>query len=177
MIFADVNEDEFELNDEFEKSGIIYKEVRLKNRGCRCLKCGTFTTKIKEYRLKKFIHSIYNNIQTVVLFHQRRFVCPSCGHTQMESDPFRSDGNKVSDKTINDILDMLKRYNVPFKQVGYDPQYGARPLRRALQKHVEDRLSEELLKGTVLTGQVVVFDYVDGDFVIRNKEAVVNIEK
>ena len=31
--------------------------------------------------------------------------------------------------------------------VGYDPEYGARPLRRALQKHVEDRLSEELLKG------------------------------
>ncbi len=53
---------------------------------------------------------------------------------------------------------------------GYDPQYGARPLRRALQKHVEDRLSEELLKGTVLTGQVVVFDYVDGDFIVRSKE-------
>ncbi len=33
---------------------------------------------------------------------------------------------------------------------GYDPQYGARPLRRAIQKHVEDRLSEEILKGTVL---------------------------
>ena len=53
---------------------------------------------------------------------------------------------------------------------GYDPQYGARPLRRALQKHVEDRLSEELLKGTVLTGQVVIFDYVDGDFIVRSKE-------
>ncbi|KAA5582512.1 ATP-dependent Clp protease ATP-binding subunit ClpC, partial [Pseudomonas aeruginosa] len=34
-------------------------------------------------------------------------------------------------------------------QEGYDPQYGARPIRRALQKHVEDRLSEELLKGNV----------------------------
>ena len=31
---------------------------------------------------------------------------------------------------------------------GYDPEYGARPLRRAIQKHIEDRLSEELLKGT-----------------------------
>src|SRR5690606_19828498 len=36
---------------------------------------------------------------------------------------------------------------------GYDPEYGARPLRRALQKHVEDRLSEELLKGNALAGQ------------------------
>ncbi|WP_332649122.1 ATP-dependent Clp protease ATP-binding subunit [Lysinibacillus sp. 54212] len=56
---------------------------------------------------------------------------------------------------------------------GYDPQYGARPIRRALQKHVEDRLSEELLKGNVLTGQVVIFDYVDGDFKIRGKEKAV----
>ena len=59
---------------------------------------------------------------------------------------------------------------------GYDPQYGARPLRRALQKHVEDRLSEELLKGTVLTGQVVVFDYVDGEFIVRGKEPSVSTE-
>ena len=59
---------------------------------------------------------------------------------------------------------------------GYDPQYGARPLRRALQKHVEDRLSEELLKGTVLTGQVVVFDYEDGEFKVRGKESSVSTE-
>ena len=56
---------------------------------------------------------------------------------------------------------------------GYDPQYGARPLRRALQKHVEDRLSEELLKGAVHTGQQVVFDYVDEAFTVRVKEEVV----
>lgn len=56
---------------------------------------------------------------------------------------------------------------------GYDPQYGARPLRRALQKHVEDRLSEELLKGTVLTGGTIIFDYVDNEFVVRAKENAV----
>jgi ATP-dependent Clp protease ATP-binding subunit ClpC len=55
---------------------------------------------------------------------------------------------------------------------GYDPQYGARPLRRAIQKHVEDKLSEELLKGTVLTGHVVEFDYIDEEFVVRTKEAI-----
>ena len=50
---------------------------------------------------------------------------------------------------------------------GYDPEYGARPLRRALQKHVEDRLSEELLKGTVVKGGNIIFDYVDGDFKVQ----------
>ncbi|GAF14816.1 ATP-dependent Clp protease, ATP-binding subunit ClpC [Bacillus sp. JCM 19045] len=37
--------------------------------------------------------------------------------------------------------------------IGYDPEYGARPLRRALQKEVEDRLSEELLKGSIVKGK------------------------
>jgi ATP-dependent Clp protease ATP-binding subunit ClpC len=53
---------------------------------------------------------------------------------------------------------------------GYDPQYGARPLRRALQKHVEDRLSEELLKGTLDKTQTVVLDYVDNEFIVRAEE-------
>ena len=54
---------------------------------------------------------------------------------------------------------------------GYDPEYGARPLRRAMQKHIEDRLSEELLRGTVLAGQNVMIDVVDGEFVVHTTEA------
>ena len=57
-------------------------------------------------------------------------------------------------------------------QEGYDPQYGARPLRRALQKHVEDRLSEELLKGTIDKSKTVVMDYVNDEFVVRAQENV-----
>ena len=53
---------------------------------------------------------------------------------------------------------------------GYDPEYGARPLRRALQKHVEDRLSEELLKGTAIAGQRIVFDVEDDEFVVRTQD-------
>lgn len=56
---------------------------------------------------------------------------------------------------------------------GYDPQYGARPLRRALQKHVEDRLSEELLKGTLDKTQTVVLDFVNDEFVVRTQEKVI----
>ncbi|MGP7819245.1 ATP-dependent protease ATP-binding subunit ClpC [Niallia sp. 01092] len=53
---------------------------------------------------------------------------------------------------------------------GYDPEYGARPLRRAIQKHIEDRLSEELLKGTVLTGQHIDLDVQNGEFTVKVKE-------
>jgi ATP-dependent Clp protease ATP-binding subunit ClpC len=53
---------------------------------------------------------------------------------------------------------------------GFDPEYGARPLRRAIQKHVEDKLSEELLRGKVLTGQNILIDVEDKEFVVKVQE-------
>jgi ATP-dependent Clp protease ATP-binding subunit ClpC len=44
-------------------------------------------------------------------------------------------------------------------EVGYDPNYGARPLRRLLQRRVENELSKRLLKGEYKTGDHVVIDY------------------
>ncbi|PYI50170.1 ATP-dependent protease ATP-binding subunit ClpC [Paenibacillus flagellatus] len=49
---------------------------------------------------------------------------------------------------------------------GFDPTYGARPLRRAIQKHIEDRLSEELLKGNISKGDSLTIDEVDGELVV-----------
>ena len=45
---------------------------------------------------------------------------------------------------------------------GYDPAYGARPLRRLVQREIGDRLARMLLAGEVLDGQKVVVDRVDG---------------
>ena len=45
---------------------------------------------------------------------------------------------------------------------GFDPQYGARPLRRAIQRLLEDELSERLLAGEIEPGQRVRVDLRDG---------------
>jgi ATP-dependent Clp protease ATP-binding subunit ClpC len=45
---------------------------------------------------------------------------------------------------------------------GFDPQYGARPLRRAIQRLLEDELSERLLAGEIAPGQRVRVDVRDG---------------
>jgi len=49
-------------------------------------------------------------------------------------------------------------------QVGFDPALGARPLRRAVQHEVEDRLSEKILQGELNSGDHVRIDFVDGEF-------------
>jgi ATP-dependent Clp protease ATP-binding subunit ClpC len=43
---------------------------------------------------------------------------------------------------------------------GYDQQYGARPLNRAIQKYLEDALAEEILKGELSEGDVIIADYL-----------------
>lgn len=52
---------------------------------------------------------------------------------------------------------------------GFDPTYGARPLRRAIQKHIEDRLSEELLRGTIKKGDTVQIDEKDGELQVHSE--------
>ncbi|MFS0689589.1 ATP-dependent protease ATP-binding subunit ClpC [Sporosarcina sp. 179-K 8C2 HS] len=71
------------------------------------------------------------------------------------------------------ILELTDAAKLKISEEGYDPDYGARPLRRALQKHVEDRLSEELLSGTVLTGGKVIVDVEDGEFVVKTDRVAV----
>ncbi len=49
---------------------------------------------------------------------------------------------------------------------GYDPVYGARPLKRLIQKTVEDKLSEYILANSNVVGKEYTFDWTDGDFII-----------
>ncbi|MFT8554818.1 MAG: ATP-dependent chaperone ClpB [Zymomonas mobilis] len=57
-------------------------------------------------------------------------------------------------------------------RVGYDPVYGARPLRRAVQKYLQDPLAEDLLKGTIRDGQTVDVDEGDSHLIFKTEDSV-----
>jgi ATP-dependent Clp protease ATP-binding subunit ClpC len=56
---------------------------------------------------------------------------------------------------------------------GYDPNYGARPLRRVIQQEVEDKLSENVLRGEYESGSTVLVDHDGTEITIRKLEKVV----
>ena len=57
---------------------------------------------------------------------------------------------------------------------GYDPQYGARPIKRVIQKEVLNNLSKELLAGNIKADSIVLVDSFDDQLVFRNQNELVN---
>lgn len=55
-------------------------------------------------------------------------------------------------------------------KAGFDPVYGARPLRRAIQSEVEDLVAEDFLRGTIKRGEHVVLDEQDGRLTLHARE-------
>ena len=59
-------------------------------------------------------------------------------------------------------LDLTDGARAWLGRVGYDPVYGARPLKRAVQKYLQDPLADEILAGRVGDGSTVKVDEGDG---------------
>lgn len=76
--------------------------------------------------------------------------------------------NRLKDQNIDfELSEEAKKF---LAKAGFDPTYGARPLRRAIQKHIEDHLSEELLKGNISKGDSLTFEVKDGELVVLNNK-------
>jgi len=57
-------------------------------------------------------------------------------------------------------------------ELGFDPQYGARPIKRMIQKKILNNLSKELLKGTIKRDSIVLIDAFEEELVFRNQEPI-----
>ncbi len=66
---------------------------------------------------------------------------------------------EFSDEAVSQIAD-----------AGFDPVYGARPLRRAIQSKIEDKLSEEMLEGRINSGDSCVCKFKDNEFIFEKAE-------
>ncbi|MCC5943374.1 MAG: ATP-dependent Clp protease ATP-binding subunit [Bernardetiaceae bacterium] len=84
----------------------------------------------------------------------------------------REDLHKIIDISLSKLFGRIKDLGYEIRltekakdllsEKGYDPQYGARPLNRAIQKYLEDPIAEELLKGEIEEGDTIVADYEEG---------------
>ncbi|ASS89784.1 ATP-dependent Clp protease ATP-binding subunit [Bacillaceae bacterium ZC4] len=122
--------------------------------------------KVMDELKKAFRPEFLNRIDEIIVFHS------------LEKKHLKEIVSLMADQLTKRLkeqdieLELTDRAKEKLAEEGFDLEYGARPLRRAIQKYVEDRLSEELLKGTISQGQKVVLDVQNNEFVVKTAEKV-----
>ena len=74
----------------------------------------------------------------------------------------------------NIVLDATPEAIKYLSEKGYDPQFGARPVKRVIQREVLNQLSKEILAGKITTESVILLDSFDDGLVFRNQDAVID---
>ncbi len=101
-----------------------------------------------------------NRLDDIILFHRL-----SASHMAPIVDiQVRRLGKLLEERGI--VLDLTDAAKAWLGRVGYDPVYGARPLKRAVQRHLQDPLADAILAGRISDGQMVRVDEGDGALVL-----------
>lgn len=82
-----------------------------------CPICNTSTSKIKGYSIKHINHSALNTTKCIIRYHARRYICPCCGKTFQENNPFAYNGSNISLVTVYNVLKDLKNPELTFTYV------------------------------------------------------------
>lgn len=73
----------------------------------------------------------------------------------------------------NITLDATQEAIDHLSKIGFDPQYGARPVKRVIQREVLNKLSKEILSGKVSAESIILLDAFDGELVFRNQSDLI----
>ncbi|OAK75673.1 ATP-dependent protease ATP-binding subunit ClpC [Lederbergia galactosidilytica] len=124
--------------------------------------------KVMEELKRAFRPEFLNRIDETIVFHA------------LEKPQLKEIVTLLADQLVKRLeeqnmhLEITEAAKDKITEEGFDPEYGARPLRRAIQKLVEDRLSEELLKGAIASGQHVLVDVENGELTVKTTEKTVS---
>ncbi len=122
--------------------------------------------KLMEELKRSFRPEFINRVDSIVVFRQLT----------------QGDIRKIVDIILREVNERLVDYELTLEvtveardwlgEKGYDPEFGARPLRRVIQTEVEDRLSDSVLAGNFKHGETVLvdFDKEAGEIILRHSE-------
>jgi ATP-dependent Clp protease ATP-binding subunit ClpC len=121
--------------------------------------------RVMEEMKRAFRPEFLNRIDDIIVFHAL-----SLAHIQQIIRLMIDKINKqLTERGIELVLTPAAEAALVDK--GYDPQYGARQLRRTIQKHIEDPLAEAIVRGQVPESARIEVDVVGGEFVFREAQA------
>ena len=131
--------------------------------GERKLDHGSMESKIREEMKKHLRPEFLNRMDEAIVFHA------------LGAKELREIVKLLTDDLINQLAEQgidLRITNAALDIIadaGYDPEYGARPLRRAIQTKVEDMLSDEIISGAVKAGDSITIGGSQGNITLRHR--------
>jgi ATP-dependent Clp protease ATP-binding subunit ClpB len=121
---------------------------------------------VQEALEARFLPEFLNRVDEIICFHPLE-----AEHireiTQLQVARLQK---RLSERDVH--LEVTPAALAAIARAGYDPVYGARPLKRVIQQRIENPLAVELLKGELTEGQTIHVDYRDGEFTFEPGEAV-----
>jgi ATP-dependent Clp protease ATP-binding subunit ClpC len=110
---------------------------------------------------KTFRPEFINRIDEIIVFHPlSRDEIKKIGELMLNETAKRMAQNNISITFTDEVKEFLA-------EKGYDKVYGARPLKRTIQEHIEDKLAEAILDNKVKEGDNVTISYADGKITIN----------
>jgi len=127
--------------------------------------------------VKQSADSTYDQMKSKIMEVLKRTFNPELLNRIDETIIFRALGREevkqIIDILLEDIVKRLKEKQITFSltesareflsEKGYDPNFGARPLKRALQKYLEDPLAEEILKGEIPSNSHIIVEKAEAE--------------
>ena len=110
----------------------------------------------------KFRPEFLNRIDDIIVFHKlEKADTAQIAEILLASLRKRLNVLEVKLEITDSAMDLII-------EKGYDANYGARPLKRVIQRNIEDKLSEEILRGQLNNGATIIIDAEDGHFKFTN---------
>ncbi|MBS4008971.1 MAG: ATP-dependent Clp protease ATP-binding subunit [Clostridium sp.] len=124
-------------------------------------------SKVMDELKRSFRPEFLNRIDEVIVFH------PLAEEhlTEIVELMLLELANRLSDYKM--VLKVSEAAKALLAKEGYDPTFGARPLRRVLQKRIEDEVSEKILRGEYTQNDIILVDAADGRLVFSKDEPAV----
>jgi ATP-dependent Clp protease ATP-binding subunit ClpC len=139
---------EIEKDEEYEER-VAYQEMR---------------KKLMESLKRVFRPEFVNRVDAIIVFRAlNKDDIKQIVDLEMQKVAVRLEDHEIVLTSTPEAVDLLA-------DLGFDPDMGARPLKRIIQQKVEDSLSDALLSGKFEDGDTVVVDVADGEIILRNNE-------
>lgn len=117
--------------------------------------------KVMENVSNHFRPEFINRIDEIIVFHRlEQHHLISIAKIQLQRLQQRLAGRNYQISATEAVLDLLS-------QRGFDPVYGARPLKRVIQKEIEDPMAQQILANKLKTNMPIVIDTKDGNIIIK----------